>query len=367
MPVDAVADAEDNRERAVAAVAEMPLEDRAGPLGIRPRHRELVREQRVEPRERETAYEQHDEPRDQNRPAKPQHEARPPLHLVRSTLNDRGKEARTARQAAGRDPGAHRRALAGPALLRAPARLSAADRRSPHRGSAGVPGRRRARGNRSREPADLRRRPDAGRRRRPLPARQRSLLPHGDRGRALPATAPVRRADRPGGRERGIPTGSADGDRAGRRARAGAREDHDQDRAGPVSELLSEERLDELEIPNELPVLPLKETVVFPQSMTPLAIGQERSIKLVEDAVDGERLLALVTVENPEPDQPGWDDLHEIGTAAVIHKLIRVPDGTLRILVHGARQVRLERRIKDKPYLVGEFAEVPDEVEETPE
>src|SRR5213075_1417361 len=127
------------------------------------------------------------------------------------------------------------------------------------------------------------------------------------------------------------------------------------------------ERIEELELPDELPVLPLKETVVFPQSMTPLAIGQERSIKLVEDAVDGERLLALVTVENAEPDQPGWDDLHEIGTAAVVHKLIRVPDGTLRILVQGVRRVRLERRIKGKPYLVGEFVEVPDEVEETPE
>jgi ATP-dependent Lon protease len=134
-----------------------------------------------------------------------------------------------------------------------------------------------------------------------------------------------------------------------------------------VSELLSEDRLDELEIPSELPVLPLKETVVFPQSMTPLAIGQERSIKLVEDAVDGPRLLALVTVENAEPDQSGWDDLHEIGTAAVIHKLIRVPDGTLRILVQGVRRIRLDRRIKDEPYLVGEFVEVPDEVEETPE
>ncbi|HEX6680207.1 MAG TPA: endopeptidase La [Gaiellaceae bacterium] len=134
-----------------------------------------------------------------------------------------------------------------------------------------------------------------------------------------------------------------------------------------MSELLSEDRLDELEIPSELPVLPLKETVVFPQSMTPLAIGQERSVKLVEDVVDGERLLALVTVENAEPDQPGWDDLHEIGTAAVIHKLIRVPDGTLRILVQGVRRVRLERRVKAKPYLVGEFVEVPDEVEETPE
>ncbi|HEY3206516.1 MAG TPA: endopeptidase La [Gaiellaceae bacterium] len=134
-----------------------------------------------------------------------------------------------------------------------------------------------------------------------------------------------------------------------------------------MSELLTEERLDEIEIPPELPVLPLKETVVFPQSMTPLAIGQDRSVKLIEDAVDGERVLALVTVENSEADQPGWDDLYEIGTAAVVHKMIRVPDGTLRILVQGIQRVRLDRRLKDEPYLVGEFSEVPDVNEESPE
>jgi ATP-dependent Lon protease len=134
-----------------------------------------------------------------------------------------------------------------------------------------------------------------------------------------------------------------------------------------VSELLTEERIEELEIPNELPILPLKETVVFPQSMTPLAIGQERSIKLVEDAVDGERLLALVAVKNAEAEQPGWDDLYEVGTAAVIHKMIRVPDGTLRILVQGVKRIKLGRRLHDDPYLIGEFAEVRDEVEDTPE
>jgi ATP-dependent Lon protease len=134
-----------------------------------------------------------------------------------------------------------------------------------------------------------------------------------------------------------------------------------------VSELVADERLDDVEVPSELPVLPLKDTVVFPQSMTPLAIGQERSVKLVEDAVDGERLLALVTVRDSEVEQPGWDDLHEIGTAAVIHKMIRVPDGTLRILVQGIQRVRLERHVSEDPYLLGEFAEVPDELEETPE
>jgi len=137
-----------------------------------------------------------------------------------------------------------------------------------------------------------------------------------------------------------------------------------------VSELSFEEQLEQgdIEIPSTLPVLPLKETVIFPQSVSPLAIGQERSVKLVDDVVSGEqRVLALVTSKNDEVEQPGWDDLYEIGTAAVVHKMIRVPDGSLRILVQGIGRIRLERPVKDEPYLVGEFSEVPDVVEETPE
>ena len=126
------------------------------------------------------------------------------------------------------------------------------------------------------------------------------------------------------------------------------------------------ERLGE-ELPAALPVLPLKETVVFPESMTPLAIGQERSIRLIDDVVGGDRLLALVTVRDEEVETPAWDDIYEIGTAAVVHKMIRVPDGTLRILVQGIRRIRIERRVLDEPYLLGEFVELPDEVEETPE
>src|SRR4051812_36498174 len=136
-----------------------------------------------------------------------------------------------------------------------------------------------------------------------------------------------------------------------------------------MSELTLDEQIEqgEVEIPSTLPVLPLKETVVFPQSVSPLAIGQERSVKLVDDVVAGERMLALVTVKNPDADPPGWDDLHEVGTAAVVHKMIRVPDGSLRILVQGVGRIRLERRMQEEPYLVGDFSEVPDVVEETPE
>ncbi len=124
---------------------------------------------------------------------------------------------------------------------------------------------------------------------------------------------------------------------------------------------------DVVAIPQELAVLPLRDTVVFPESMTPLAIGQERSITLVDDVVGGDRMLALLATRDPENEQPGFADLYEVGTAAVIHKMIRVPDGTLRILVQGLRRIRLEEPVQLEPYLVGRFVEVPDVLEETPE
>ncbi|HSL65241.1 MAG TPA: endopeptidase La [Gaiellaceae bacterium] len=123
----------------------------------------------------------------------------------------------------------------------------------------------------------------------------------------------------------------------------------------------------ELEIPGLLPVLPLKETVVFPESMAPLAIGQERSVRLVEDVVAGERLLALVTVRDASVEQPGFDDLYDVGTAALIHKMMKVPDGTLRVLVQGLSRIRLVRGVEDAPYLVGEIEVVPDVAEESRE
>jgi ATP-dependent Lon protease len=113
-------------------------------------------------------------------------------------------------------------------------------------------------------------------------------------------------------------------------------------------------------VSDTLPILPLKETVVFPGSMTPLAIGQERSIQLVDEAVAKERTIALVTTRDSEVDARSADDLYGVGTEAEIHKMIRVPDGTLRVLVQGQRRVRLERVLQEDPYLVGEFEELPD-------
>nr|MDQ3822707.1 endopeptidase La [Actinomycetota bacterium] len=122
-----------------------------------------------------------------------------------------------------------------------------------------------------------------------------------------------------------------------------------------------------VDVPERLPILPLKETVVFPESLTPLAIGQNRSVRLIDDVVAGDRLLALVTVRDASVEQPGWDDLYEIGTAALVQKLIRVPDGTLRVLVQGLSRIRITERVEDDPYLVGDVEPVPDVVAHTRE
>jgi ATP-dependent Lon protease len=135
-----------------------------------------------------------------------------------------------------------------------------------------------------------------------------------------------------------------------------------------MTDLMEEQiDIDELELPSQLPILPLKDTVVFPDSVLPLAIGQDRSVRLVEDVVSGNRLIALVASKDREVEQPGWDDLYDVGTAAVVQKMIRVPDGSLRILVQGIARIRLLDRLQDEPYLVGRFVEVPDVYEESPE
>jgi len=123
----------------------------------------------------------------------------------------------------------------------------------------------------------------------------------------------------------------------------------------------------EIELPATLPILALKDTVVFPQSMMPLAIGQERSIRLIDDVVAGDRFLALVTAKDASLDAPGFDDIYDVGTVAIVHKMLKIPDGTLRILVGGLQRVKLVNSVSSDPYLVGEFEALPDVNADTPE
>jgi ATP-dependent Lon protease len=120
-------------------------------------------------------------------------------------------------------------------------------------------------------------------------------------------------------------------------------------------------------LPDALPVLPLRETVTFPETMTPLAVGQERSIKLVDDVLGANRMLAMVAARNPEDEEPGPDGLYDVGVVGIVARMVKVPDGTIRILVQGAQRVRIGPYVAEEPYLVARIAELPDLVEEGPE
>ena len=121
------------------------------------------------------------------------------------------------------------------------------------------------------------------------------------------------------------------------------------------------------DVPDTLPVLPLRETVALPDSLTPLAIGQERSVSLVNDVLAGNRMLVMVTSRDPDNEAPGPELLYDVGVVGSIARMLKVPDGTLRILVQGAQRVRIDRYERETPYLVGHITELPDVVEETPE
>ena len=104
-------------------------------------------------------------------------------------------------------------------------------------------------------------------------------------------------------------------------------------------------------VPKILPVLPLRESVPLPDTLTPLAIGQERSIELINDVLAGDRLLVMVASKNPDLETPGPADLHDVGVVGSVARMLKIPDGTLRILVQGAQRVRITDWTTETPYL----------------
>jgi ATP-dependent Lon protease len=118
-------------------------------------------------------------------------------------------------------------------------------------------------------------------------------------------------------------------------------------------------------LPAELPVLPLRETVPFPETLMPLAVGQERSVQLITDVLAGDRTLVMVASRDPENETPGPADLYDVGVVGSVARMIKVPDGTLRILVQGAQRVRLDAWTQERPYLVAAVTVVPDVVRES--
>ena len=108
---------------------------------------------------------------------------------------------------------------------------------------------------------------------------------------------------------------------------------------------------DQVEIPDELPILPLRGMVVYPVTAVPLTVGQARSVKLIDDAVLEKRIIGLVASKNPELEEPGAEDCYTVGTAAAVQRLLRLPDGTVRLIVLGLERIRIEQYTQTTPYL----------------
>jgi ATP-dependent Lon protease len=106
-----------------------------------------------------------------------------------------------------------------------------------------------------------------------------------------------------------------------------------------------------LAIPSELPILPLRDTVLFPNSFMPLAVARESSVRLIDDAIANGKLIAVFTQRDASIEEPVQNDLFTVGTATHIHKMFKLPDGSLRLIVQGLARLKLEQIVVTQPYL----------------
>ena len=102
-------------------------------------------------------------------------------------------------------------------------------------------------------------------------------------------------------------------------------------------------------VPDVLPVLPLRDTVIFPHLPAPLMVGRPISVRTIDQVLLGDKTVALVAQKNPGVEEPGPDDFHRVGTAALVLKLLKYPDGTLRVLTRGLERIRLHEFVQTQP------------------
>ncbi len=124
----------------------------------------------------------------------------------------------------------------------------------------------------------------------------------------------------------------------------------------------------DMTIPTELAILPLRGVVVYPMMWLPLTVGQERSIRLVDEALvepAEKRFIGLFSSLDPDVEEPSPAEIHELGTVAIVHRMIKAPDGTIRLIVQGIERIRVKRYLQEEPYLRGEIEVVPDVEDES--
>ena len=113
----------------------------------------------------------------------------------------------------------------------------------------------------------------------------------------------------------------------------------------------AESQEDQLKIPRQLPVLPLRDIVVYPFIIVPLSVSRERSIKAVDQALADNRMILLLSQKDSQVEEPGEKDLYNVGTVGVIMRMLKLPDGRIRVLVQGVCRAKVEDYVAAKPFL----------------
>jgi ATP-dependent Lon protease len=121
----------------------------------------------------------------------------------------------------------------------------------------------------------------------------------------------------------------------------------------------------ELSIPDVLGILPLRGTVIFPLAVTPLAVGRPGSVRLVQEALQGSRIIGAVMQRDPAAEDPRAEELHSIGTVILIHKALKQPDGTLRLVAQGLARFRIGDVVQEAPFLRARIHRLTDEAPST--
>src|SRR5687767_13190664 len=123
----------------------------------------------------------------------------------------------------------------------------------------------------------------------------------------------------------------------------------DRDDTLDLEELTTSDR--PIAVPDELPILPLRDTVLFPNSFMPLAVARESSVQLIDEAIAGSKVIGVVTQRDASVEEPLKSDLYPVGTASQIHKMFKLPDGSLPLIVQGLSRLSLDEITATKPYL----------------
>jgi ATP-dependent Lon protease len=114
------------------------------------------------------------------------------------------------------------------------------------------------------------------------------------------------------------------------------------------------------DIPNLLPILPLRESVLFPLAVMPINVGQERSLRLVDDVMRTSRLMGAVAQRRMGPTPAKPEDLYQVGTAAIIHQMLRSQEGTMELVVQGLERIRITEFVQTEPYLIARVQRAPE-------